>query len=89
MWYFLEDDSRFKAGDVMFGDATKGSGDTLRVLPPSGIFTPKDWSADLLLFAGGSGITPVMSIIRTALAQHSNRVVLFYANRDDKSVIFA
>ena len=31
MWYFLEDDSRFKAGDVMFGDATKGSGDTLRV----------------------------------------------------------
>lgn len=64
-------------------------GDTLRVLPPSGIFTPKDWSADLLLFAGGSGITPVMSIIRTAMAQHSNRVVLFYANRDEKSVIFA
>ncbi|UUZ59243.1 hypothetical protein [Nocardioides sp. B-3] len=64
-------------------------GDTLRVLPPSGIFTPKDWSADLLLFAGGSGITPVMSIIRTAMAQHSNRVVLFYANRDESSVIFA
>ncbi|MEO5663268.1 MAG: ferredoxin--NADP reductase [Nocardioides sp.] len=64
-------------------------GDTLRVLPPSGIFTPKDWSADLLLFAGGSGITPVMSIIRTAMAEHSNRVVLFYANRDERSVIFA
>ena len=65
------------------------AGDTLRVLPPSGIFTPKDWSADLLLFAGGSGITPIMSIVRTALAQHSSRVVLFYANRDEKSVIFA
>lgn len=64
-------------------------GDTLRVLPPSGIFTPKDWSADLLLFAGGSGITPIMSIVRTALAQHSSRVVLFYANRDETSVIFA
>jgi 3-ketosteroid 9alpha-monooxygenase subunit B len=64
-------------------------GDTLRVLPPSGIFTPKDWSADLLLFAGGSGITPIMSIVRTALAQHSTRVVLFYANRDETSVIFA
>jgi 3-ketosteroid 9alpha-monooxygenase subunit B len=58
------------------------------VLPPSGIFTPKDWSADLLLFAGGSGITPIMSIVRTALAQHSSRVVLFYANRDESSVIF-
>lgn len=64
-------------------------GDTVRVLPPSGIFSPKDWTADLLLFAGGSGITPIMSIIRTALAEHSNRVVLFYANRDETSVIFA
>lgn len=66
-----------------------GPGDTVRVLAPSGIFTPKDWSADLLLFAGGSGITPIMSIVRTALAQHSSRVVLFYANRDERSVIFA
>ena len=28
-------------------------GDRLRVLPPSGIFTPKDLDADLLLFGGG------------------------------------
>lgn len=64
-------------------------GDRLRVLAPSGIFTPKDWSADLLLFAGGSGITPIMSIIRTAMAEHAGRVVLHYANRDESSVIFA
>lgn len=64
-------------------------GDTLRVLPPSGIFTPADLDADLLLFAGGSGITPVMSITRTALARGSGRIVLFYANRDERSVIFA
>jgi 3-ketosteroid 9alpha-monooxygenase subunit B len=64
-------------------------GDTLRVLPPSGIFTPKDWSADLLLLAAGSGITPIMSILRTALAEHSCRVVLLDANRDERSVIFA
>ncbi len=63
-------------------------GDRLRVLPPSGIFTPKDLDADLLLFAGGSGITPVMSIIRTALVRGSGRIVLFYANRDERSVIF-
>jgi 3-ketosteroid 9alpha-monooxygenase subunit B len=64
-------------------------GDTLRVLPPSGIFTPSSLDNDLLLFAGGSGITPVMSITRTTLARGTGRVVLFYANRDERSVIFA
>ncbi len=64
-------------------------GDRLRVLPPAGIFTPKDVDADLLLLAGGSGITPIMSIIRTTLARGTGRIVLFYANRDDRSVIFA
>lgn len=65
------------------------AGSTIRSLPPSGIFTPASLDADLLLFAGGSGITPVMSITRTALAHGSGRIVLFYANRDEKSVIFA
>ncbi|MGO4257732.1 2Fe-2S iron-sulfur cluster-binding protein [Marmoricola sp. RAF53] len=65
------------------------AGDTLRVLPPSGIFTPKDIDADLLLFGGGSGITPVISIARTALEKGTGKVVLFYANRDENSVIFA
>jgi len=65
------------------------AGDTLRVLPPSGIFTPKDIGADFLLFAGGSGITPVMSIARTALEKGTGKVVLFYANEDQASVIFA
>ena len=64
-------------------------GDTLRVLPPSGIFTPASLNADLLLFAGGSGVTPILSITRTALAQGSGKIVLFYANRDESSVIFA
>ena len=64
-------------------------GDTMRVLPPSGIFTPASLDADLLLCAGGSGITPIMSITRTTLAQASGRIVLFYANRDERSVIFA
>jgi 3-ketosteroid 9alpha-monooxygenase subunit B len=65
------------------------AGDTIRVLPPAGIFTPKDLNADLLLFAGGSGITPVMSIARSALERGTGKVVLFYANRDENSVIFA
>jgi len=65
------------------------AGDTMRLLPPSGIFTPKDLNADLLLFGGGSGITPVISIARTALEKGTGKVVLFYANRDENSVIFA
>jgi 3-ketosteroid 9alpha-monooxygenase subunit B len=65
-----------------------GAGATVRVLPPSGIFTPASLDADLLLFAGGSGITPIMSIVRTALAEGSGRIVVFYANRDERSVIF-
>ena len=64
-------------------------GDSVRVLPPSGIFTPASLDADLLLFAAGSGITPVMSITRTALREGTGRIVLFYANRDERSVIFA
>lgn len=64
-------------------------GDTLRVLPPSGIFCPKDLDEDLLLLAAGSGITPVMSIVRSALEKGTGRVVLLYANRDEQSVIFA
>ena len=65
------------------------AGDTLRLLPPSGIFTPKEIDDDFLLFAGGSGITPVLSIAETALEKGAGKVVLFYANRDDQSVIFA
>ena len=64
-------------------------GDSVRSLPPSGIFTPASLSADLLLFAGGSGITPVISIAKSALAHGSGQVVLVYANRDQESVIFA
>jgi 3-ketosteroid 9alpha-monooxygenase subunit B len=63
-------------------------GHVLRVLPPSGIFTPADLDADFLLFAGGSGITPVVSIAKSALAQGGGKVVLLYANRDEGSVIF-
>ncbi|MBF6355002.1 ferredoxin--NADP reductase [Nocardia higoensis] len=65
------------------------AGDTIEVLPPSGVFTPADLDDDLLLFAAGSGITPVISILKSALAHGSGKVRLVYANRDEKSVIFA
>jgi 3-ketosteroid 9alpha-monooxygenase subunit B len=64
------------------------AGDTLEVLPPAGVFCPSSLDVDFLLFAGGSGITPVMSILKSCLHQGSGRVFLFYANRDERSVIF-
>jgi 3-ketosteroid 9alpha-monooxygenase subunit B len=64
-------------------------GDTIDVLPPSGLFTPDDLDADFLLWAAGSGVTPVMSILKSVLAAGTGRVVLCYANRDEQSVIFA
>ncbi|WP_433591921.1 2Fe-2S iron-sulfur cluster-binding protein [Nocardia sp. CA-145437] len=65
------------------------AGDSIEVLPPSGVFTPKNLDEDLLLFAAGSGITPVMSILKSALARGNGRIVVVYANRDHESVIFA
>ncbi|MFS8097039.1 ferredoxin--NADP reductase [Lentzea alba] len=64
-------------------------GAELDVLAPAGVFTPSSLDGSLLAFAAGSGITPVMSIIRAVLLQGSGRVFLFYANRDEGSVIFA
>jgi 3-ketosteroid 9alpha-monooxygenase subunit B len=58
------------------------------VLPPAGTFCPGSLEGDFLLFAAGSGITPVMSILKSALAAGRGRVVLVYANRDEGSVIF-
>ena len=61
----------------------------IHVLAPSGTFVPKTLDDDFLLIAGGSGITPMMAICKAALSQGSGQVTLIYANRDEKSVIFA
>ncbi len=60
----------------------------IHVLAPSGNFVPKTLDDDFLLLAAGSGITPVISICKSALAEGSGQVALIYANRDDRSVIF-
>ncbi|MFG2620126.1 2Fe-2S iron-sulfur cluster-binding protein [Streptomyces sp. NPDC048507] len=70
---------------------TVAPGDELEVLAPAGTFTPGPGGldADLLLLAGGSGITPVLSLAKSALAAGRGRITLLYANRDSGSVIFA
>ncbi len=61
----------------------------IHVLAPSGNFVPKNLDTDFLLLAGGSGITPMLSILKSALSEGTGKVTLFYANRDEKSVIFS
>ena len=66
-------------------------GDTLEALAPMGRFTTKatDEDAAFLCFAAGSGITPILSIIRTVLAEKPRaRITLVYANRSPRSIMF-
>lgn len=67
-------------------------GDTLEAMPPQGrFFTVLDPSSakNYLAFAGGSGITPVLSIIKTTLAREPNSTfTLVYANRQVTSIMF-
>jgi ring-1,2-phenylacetyl-CoA epoxidase subunit PaaE len=67
-------------------------GIALDVMPPHGSFT---WDFDAAAvnhyvgFAGGSGITPIISLIRAAMIEEpESRFTLFYGNRDSQSVIF-
>lgn len=68
------------------------AGQRIAVMPPHGSFTVPfaDGNAKrYVAFAGGSGITPIISLIKTALAtERGSRFTLFYGNRDSSAVIF-
>lgn len=68
------------------------TGDVLEVMPPQGrFFTPLDPSSSRLYvaFAAGSGITPVISILKTTLVQEpDSRFILFYGNRGFDHIVF-
>lgn len=67
-------------------------GDSIEVMPPHGSFTRefREGAANHYVgFAGGSGITPVISLLKTALlTERESRFTLFYGNRDSSSIIF-
>lgn len=67
-------------------------GDLLDVMVPSGTFgvdVSPDRPKNYLFFAAGSGITPVLSMVKTHLALEPNATCkLFYVNRTAKSIIF-
>jgi 3-ketosteroid 9alpha-monooxygenase subunit B len=64
-------------------------GDTIDVIPPTGLFVLRAAETPIVAFAGGSGITPVLSIVKTALVTTAREIALVYANRGPGSVIFA
>lgn len=67
-------------------------GDKLEAMPPMGSFHTKleaDAARHYLGFAGGSGITPVLSIIKSVMAREPNsRFTLVYANRAVNTIMF-
>lgn len=67
-------------------------GDVIHSLPPLGNFIvePKSENArTLIMFGAGSGITPLMSHLQSVLKhEHKSKVILFYGNHDEKSIIF-
>ena len=68
---------------------TLGPGDLVEASVPAGVFLLAPGDGDLVAFCGGSGITPVFSLLKTALAASDRRVRLYYANRERDAVIFA
>jgi ferredoxin-NADP reductase len=64
------------------------AGDLVEVTLPTGVFCLRETDAPLVAFAGGSGITPVISLAKSALATSERTVRLLVANRDAESVIF-
>ena len=75
-----------------FANDVLKTGDTLEVLPPTGKFNAKlhpGKQAGYLAIAAGSGITPVLSIIKHTLnTQPESSFTLIYGNRDRNSIIF-
>ncbi|WP_395061638.1 1,2-phenylacetyl-CoA epoxidase subunit PaaE [Flavobacterium sp.] len=75
-----------------FVNDTLRKGDTIELMAPNGDFNVainSDKSKNYIVFAAGSGITPILSIIKTHLISEPNSTFkLFYLNRTVKSIIF-
>lgn len=67
-------------------------GQHLEVMPPNGRFTPKlqaDQRTTYYLFGAGSGITPLLSILKTILEEEpKSSVYLLYGSRNEQSILF-
>ena len=76
-------EARCRRPHVELDDTTRSPpGATIEVMRPTGLFVLRDRDVPIVAFAGGSGITPVISIIKSALATTARPILLVYANRD-------
>lgn len=68
------------------------AGDTMKVMEPMGVFTTNYEASNkrhLMMFAGGSGITPMISIVKSLMKEEPDSICsLIYCNRDIDSIIF-
>ena len=67
------------------------AGDVLEVMPPMGSFVffyDIFGNRDIMLFSAGSGVTPMMSIAKTALAKTNIKVVFVYGNKSKEETLF-
>ncbi len=77
-----------------FSDYANGKlkeGDTLDVMAPEGRFTfrPDGKPRNIMAFAAGSGITPIMSIAKCVLDSHpDNKIALLYGNKSYADTMF-
>lgn len=75
-----------------FLNDTIKAGDVIQVMEPMGHFTSDFRESNkrhIVMFGGGSGITPLMSHAKSALVKEPSSIVsLIYANRDIESIIF-
>ena len=75
-----------------FANNTLKVGDTIDVAPPKGrfVFEPNDSKTkNIALFAAGSGITPILSIIKCALEEEVySKVILVYGNKTTDDTMF-
>lgn len=95
---FAEKELRVAIKEVKDGKASSfinrklKAGDMMEVMTPMGTFhSPLSGSAKkhYVLFAGGSGITPMMSILKSVLyIEKQSNITLLYANKDEDSTIF-
>ena len=75
-----------------YANESLGAGDAIRVMPPRGEFhTPlsQDNAKNYMCICIGSGITPILSIIKSILCREPHsRVTLLYGNRNSSTVMF-
>ena len=67
------------------------AGDVLEVMPPKGSFVffyDIFGNRDIMLFSAGSGVTPMMSIAKTALSKTNIKVVFVYGNKSKEEALF-